>query len=116
MAPEQVLGARHVDARADIWSLGAVLYEMLTGRPPYDEKTIPRLLRAIDEGPPPAPSLLRPTLPAAIDPVVLACLEREPDARLANVAEVASRLLDAVGSPAAAAMHAHLTRKLRRRR
>lgn len=93
MAPEQVLGARHVDARADVWSLGAILYELLTGRPPYNEKTVPRLLRAIEVGPPPAPSMLRPTLPVEIDPVVLACLEREPAARTANVSEVAAGLL-----------------------
>jgi serine/threonine-protein kinase len=112
MAPEQLFGGR-VDARADVWSVGAILYELLTGKTPFDAATLPLLCArlTIDE-PPSTPSALRPELPRAIDAVVLGCLERLIERRTQNVAELAGDLLAAIGAPNAEAVRDRLLTKL----
>jgi tetratricopeptide (TPR) repeat protein len=84
MAPEQVRDAGDVDARADLWALGVVLYEMLTGRLPFRCKpelsTVDGILREW----PVAPGRLRQDLPAAADTIVMTLLQKEPVNRYAN--------------------------------
>jgi serine/threonine protein kinase len=109
VAPEQVFGSTVVDARADVWSLGAIFYEMLAGRPPFYFPTFARVCAELASGKPP-PSLLekRPDVPPAVEAVILRCLERDVSQRIPNVAELAGELLAAVGSPHAHAMRTRL--------
>jgi serine/threonine protein kinase len=100
MSPEQLFGASEVDSRADVWSLGAIFYEMLSGRPPYDFPTISRLGAAMATGQAP-PSLreLVPDLSPALEAAVMKCFAHERDERIPNVAALAGELLDAIGAP-----------------
>ena len=98
MAPEQLQGSG-VDARSDIWSIGAILYGMLTGRPPYDFAAVTQTFIAIASGKPPlAPSALKPTISPALDAVILRALAHDRANRFQNVAELAGDLLAAAGS------------------
>jgi len=99
MSPEQLNGGA-IDARADIWSIGAILYQMLTGRPPYDYLQVTQTFMAIASGVvPPLPSTLEPSIPKALDEIILRCLTREKDKRMQNVAELAGAVLEAIDSP-----------------
>lgn len=91
MAPEQ-MRADAVDARSDIWALGAILFEMLTARTPFTGETLPEVYAAVLGEPPPPVNELEPTVPAALDRIVQRCLEKEPVLRFANVAELAREL------------------------
>jgi serine/threonine-protein kinase len=93
MAPEQLVSSKRVDERADIYSIGAVLYFLLTGRPPYDAEQLPALcLKVLNEDPMP-PSMHRPDLPREIDDIILTCMAREAASRYPNVVELAYALL-----------------------
>jgi predicted Ser/Thr protein kinase len=82
MAPEQLEGRRErVDARADLYAIGAVLYEMLAGRPPIDGQNIFAVLAAIRQSAPPPPSSLNPAVPRRLDAICLRCLAKEPEGR-----------------------------------
>jgi serine/threonine protein kinase len=109
MSPEQMTSASSVDARADIWSLGAIVHELLAGKPPFQAETITGLCSQILRDPPPRLSSLRSDVPVELDEVVLHCLEKEPSQRYANVAEVA-RALAPFGSDAASASAGRITR------
>ncbi len=80
MAPEQVKGKRG-DERTDIYSLGAILYEMLTGRVPFDGQSAYMVMNARLIGDPIAPRKVNPEVPPAVEEIVLHALEREPEAR-----------------------------------
>jgi serine/threonine-protein kinase len=92
MSPEQCLSARDVDARADVWALGVVLYELLTRRVPYSGESPTQVYARAMAGPPTPPRLLRPNVPAALEAVILQCLERDLSARIRSVAELAAML------------------------
>jgi serine/threonine-protein kinase len=92
MSPEQMLSMRDVDGRSDIWSLGAILYEFLTGRPPFVAETTPRTCALVLGSDPVMPSALRPDLPIELERAVLRCLEKEPGRRFANVAAFAEAI------------------------
>jgi serine/threonine-protein kinase len=81
MAPEQATGARDLDARADIYALGAMMYYCLTGRPPFEGDTPFALMMAHVRDEVPPPSTLRPGLPEDLEQVVLRCLAKKPDDR-----------------------------------
>jgi eukaryotic-like serine/threonine-protein kinase len=81
MSPEQAGGADGVDARSDIYSLGAVAYFLLTGRPPFVRKTGVQVLAAHLHELPLPPSALRADLPHDLEAVVLRCLEKDPEKR-----------------------------------
>lgn len=92
MAPEQIESPQSCDVRSDIWSLGAVLYELLVGRPPFDADTIGHVLfKTLTTD---APSLrgYRPDVPERLEAAVLRCLTRDPERRFQNVVELACEL------------------------
>jgi len=91
MAPEQ-LEARDVDARADIFAFGTVLYEVITGRKAFEETSQARLISAILSSDPPAISVLRPLTPPALDRVIRTCLAKDRDDRWASVHDVLLQL------------------------
>jgi eukaryotic-like serine/threonine-protein kinase len=100
MAPEQMEAAETVDARADIWAIGAIFYELLVGRPPYAGETLPQIFIKIMRSKPPKPSAARDDVSADIDRVVARCLQIEPEARFSSVADLAWAL-SSIGEPRA---------------
>jgi len=93
MSPEQFRQSDSVTAASDIWSLGVVLYEMLTGVIPFEEKTFSNLAVRVAQGKFAAPSSIRPDLPRAVDAVVARALAVQPSQRFANVEELAAFFL-----------------------
>jgi serine/threonine protein kinase len=92
LAPEQIRDPGTVDARADIWALGAILHEMLTGCVLYEASSAPGLLAMIAADPPVPVSHLRPEIPAELEAVVLNCLAKEREERYATVGALANAL------------------------
>src|ERR1035438_260490 len=92
MSPEQMRSTRAIDARADIWALGVILQELVTGVAPFDGTTMPDLVAAILHDPPPPLRQLRPDAPEGLERVIGKCLEKEPSARYADVAELTEAL------------------------
>ncbi len=101
MSPEQAQGGRKIDQRTDIYSLGIIVFEMLTGKAPFEGETpVQQLMKHIMEQPP-VVSRVKPNLPAAIDPVVTRALAKDPDDRFASVEEFSSALASATTVAAA---------------
>lgn len=101
MAPERALG-RPGDARSDVYSLGCLLYAMLTGRPPFTGDLAAVLLNQQVNAAPSAPSELRRSVPPALDALVLAMLAKDPEARPQRAEEVRDRLRELSEGPAGA--------------
>src|SRR5207249_6035277 len=83
MAPEQLEG-KEVDARADLFAFGAVVYEMATGRRAFDGATQASVIAAIIERDPPSMSTLQPLTPPALERLVRRCLAKDPEQRWQN--------------------------------
>jgi serine/threonine-protein kinase len=92
MAPEQMLSARDVDARADIWSLGVTLFELLSGNLPFTGRTLISLFEDVSTSEPPSLLRYRPELPEGIAAIVHRCMQRERDARFPSVVELCAEL------------------------
>src|SRR5262249_17676765 len=92
MAPEQLRSARDVDRRADVWALGVILYETLTGRPPFTGTSVTDLAIAIATELPATPRSLRPELPEALEAIILRCLEKRRESRFATVEALTAAL------------------------
>jgi serine/threonine-protein kinase len=92
MSPEQMRSSRDVDARADVWALGAVLFELLTAAHPFEAETLPELCLKVVGDPPRSILDLRPDLPAELVLVIERCLRKSPSERFANAAELAEAL------------------------
>ena len=89
--PEQILG-RAQDARSDLFSLGVVLNEMLTGINPFDGDSIPSVCNHILSSTPQPPSRSNPSIPQALDEIVGACLTKEPQLRISSAEGLADKL------------------------
>ena len=81
MAPEQASGSSGLDRRSDIYSLGAVAYDLLTGSPPFKRDSVLDVLISHARDEPVAPSKIRPDVPADLERVVLRCLAKSPSDR-----------------------------------
>jgi serine/threonine-protein kinase len=92
MSPEQAAGEAAVDARGDVYSLGALAFFALSGRPPFAGKTVGRLLAAHRSEPAPSLSGLRPGVPADVASVVARCLAKDPADRFQSAADLARAL------------------------
>lgn len=100
MSPEQCRGAGHVDERSDIYSLGCVLYALVTGRVPFVATGIGEIIVMHMFEAPAAPSTLAPQLPLEVDRLILRCLAKEPAQRYASGGELAAALGELLSDPA----------------
>jgi serine/threonine-protein kinase len=92
MSPEQMTSSKSVDPRTDIWSLGIILFELVTGRPPFEGDDMMGLMMKIATGVPTSLLALRPDAPRAFEEVVMRCLEKDRERRVQNVGELATAL------------------------
>jgi len=97
MSPEQAMGERNLDARTDIYALGCVLYEMLTGEPPFTGASAQAIVAKVMTEHPTAPSATRDTVPAAVEDAVFTALAKLPVDRFATAAAFAASLAGAEG-------------------
>jgi serine/threonine-protein kinase len=92
MSPEQMTSARDVDVRTDVWAVGVILYELISGRVPFEGSSLPHLFSVILQQPPPSLVGLRPDVPRELETVIFRCLEKDRNQRFSNIAELAGSL------------------------
>jgi len=98
MSPEQVRGITTLDARTDIYSLGAVVYEMVTGKKPFEGEDAFTIMRAQVESRPVPPVEIEPSVPAGLNTIILKALEKDPWERFQTADEFLAALLQVEGS------------------
>ena len=114
LAPEQAKDARTADVRADVYSLGCVLYRTVTGRTPYpDTNIMSQMLRHATESPPPLADFV-PDVPRGLQPVLDKMLAKEPDKRFQTPAEAAEALAPFLANAGAAAAPASMVPEYRK--
>jgi eukaryotic-like serine/threonine-protein kinase len=91
MSPEQVRSSKLADARSDIWSLGVVLFHLVTGKMPFDAETVPDMFVAILHEPARTATSANPALPPQLDEVFARCFAKEASGRYQNLSERSSR-------------------------
>ena len=94
MAPEQLMGKRGNGKQVDIYGLGVLLYQLLTGRVPAPFETMEQAIREIDRFQPVAPHVIQPEIPRDLSRIVMKCLEQEPEDRYPNAQSFAEDLLN----------------------
>lgn len=105
IAPEQAISSQQAVPQSDIYSLGVILFEMLTGQVPFDEESAMSLALSHITNPPPSPREIRADLPEAVAKVVLKALEKQPENRFQSASEMVTALQSALGEiPAATDM------------
>jgi eukaryotic-like serine/threonine-protein kinase len=92
MAPEQMRSSRSVDARADLWSIGVILYQLVTKVVPFKAPTFVELALMVVTEEPKKPTVHKPDLPPALEAAILRCIRKDPAERFANVAELAAAI------------------------
>jgi serine/threonine protein kinase len=115
MSPEQASAvAKPVDQRSDVYSLGATLYELATGRAVFEAQTVQELYRQIAESEPVSPRRVREDLPRDLETVLLKCLAKEPGQRYATAQELADDLRRVVSGDPVRARRPNVLLRLRR--
>jgi serine/threonine protein kinase len=92
ISPEQLRAARGIDGRADIWSLGVILHELIAGQPPFVGETVPCVCAAVLTEEAPHLCAILPNVPGAVDRAVRRCLQRDPDQRFDDLSAFAHAL------------------------
>ncbi len=111
MSPEQAMGAQDVDQRTDVFAVGAILYELLTGKVAFDGKNVAQVLMRIVNEPTPVPSFLVPELPTELDAVVEAGCAKSKETRYGSVGELADAFCAAIGLSGGAKQWAHASQE-----
>jgi hypothetical protein len=104
MSPEQALGDTKLDARSDLYSMGAVLFQMLTGAPPFEGETSQEIVAKHIADAPPAPITVNPRVPGWLSDLVVRCLAKKPAERFQSAAEMLGALEQGMASMPAAAV------------
>ena len=115
MSPEQAGGEPNLDGRSDLYSLGCVLYEMLTGTPPFTGSTVQSVIAKRFTGPPPDPGATHPSIPVAVAAVTRKLMGTSPEDRFATGAHAAAALATSTTPTATAAYARETTTRVRSR-